>query len=126
VKHAEFAEELSIKFLLQFAAYPPTYLEPFEIGKLAQAVEINGITTPPVLSINPFTGKIRLDSGNHRVYILPCVGIISMPTVAYVCNTDVPSPSNGHHCYDTNLITYNKNDFTKPFYCKPSEVLRIE
>lgn len=118
-------ENLSIKFLTQFAAFPPTYISPYEIYTLLNDIKTNGILNPPVLSINPFKNTIRLDSGNHRVYMLPLIGILSMPTVCYVTDLSIPSPENGNHLYETTIIKYDSNNYKKPFYCKPSEVLII-
>lgn len=119
----EYVEEVDIRFLQRFAAYPPTYLSPKEICSLTTNIEQEGIKNPLVLSINPFTKKIRLDSGNHRVYVLPCIGYTTLPCVAYVSNTDIVTPSNGDHLYDIYSIKYDTKDYSQPFYCKVSEVL---
>lgn len=116
-------ENLEISFLLPLAAYPPTYMSPEEVCHLLRDIEINGILEPAILSINPFTKMIRLDSGNHRVRILPIIGITQFPTTTFVSNIDIPSPGNGIHLYKTDLIKYDRKKYQESFYCKPSEVL---
>ena len=118
-------EEMEISFLLPFSAYPPTYISPKETCDLLEDIEKNGILEPAVLSINPFTNLVRLDSGNHRVRILPVIGITSLPTIGYVTDVYVPTPTNGLHNYYCDLIKYDVNLYKKPFYCKPSSVLDI-
>lgn len=118
-------EELDIKFLRQFAAYPPTYITPQYTFELLSDIEKNGIKEPVVLAINPFKNTIRLDSGNHRVYLLPVIGILSMPTIAYISDVDIPSPANGNHLYKTDLIKIGPENYTGSRYARPSDVLTL-
>ena len=118
-------EHLDIKFLRKFAAYPPNYITPRYTFELLSDIEKNGIKDPVVLAINPIKKTIRLDSGNHRVYILPVIGILSIPTIAYVTDVDIPTPANGNHLYKTELIKYNPEEYKSPHYARPSDVIML-
>jgi len=120
----EFIEEVDIRFLLRYAAFPPTYLSPTEIYDLTSSIEKNGIISPLRLAINPNTKHVRLDIGNHRVYVCSCLGFTTLPTVAYVSNIDIPTPENGLHYYPSDAIIIKP--VKKPYYCKPKDAMRIE
>jgi len=117
------SELVSIQFLLRFAACPPTKASWKEITEYAFDMLENGMNTIPLLVVNPIDNEIRLDSGNHRVYFLPLVGVAKIKCECFISNKTIQSSSNGLHKYDgKNLI---KSDTIKYLnqYVKISDVL---
>jgi len=67
-------EQISIKKLLQYAAMPPTAADALDMVELGRDVDANGVKDPIIIWVNIIERTIRLDSGNHRVYMMPLMG----------------------------------------------------
>lgn len=85
----------------------------------------NGIRDPIILGIGVYSRKIRLDTGNHRIYLLPRMGVQEVPVVARVGNYCVFSPSNGDHSFNCPWITKKQEWITEEYWAKPNTVLDI-
>jgi len=119
-------ELIDIRWLQQWSAYPPTKMTAEETGELIIDIAKNGIKDPALLVINPISQEIRLDSGNHRVYFMPILGVTTLPVICFVTSGPViMSEANGSHVYTTDCITAN-TDFDAAYYARPSSVLNIQ
>lgn len=119
-------ELVNIRWLQQWAGFPPTKMTPDSLYELMKDILYTGITDPALLIVNPITKEIRLDSGNHRVYLLPLLGITKLPVICFVTNdTVVLSATNGTHVYTTDCITADQN-FTAGYYCRPSKAVDVK
>jgi hypothetical protein len=116
-------EIISIKKLLQWAALPPTPADALDMVELGRDVDANGVKEPVLIWVNAVEGTIRLDSGNHRVYMMPLMGWTHLPCIARVTDTSIGDPANGHHFYysgDIKLDPY----LIESYFAKPSSVIR--
>lgn len=68
----------------------------------------NGFQQSLVLSVGVWSRKIRLDTGNRRIYLAPRAEIIYLPVVAKVLNCRSFSNGNGDHCFDCEHILAGK------------------
>lgn len=85
----------------------------------------NGIVEPIVLGIGVYSRKIRLDSGNHRIYLAPRLGLTHLPVIARVWNYCTFTNGNGDHSFDCPEITVKQEWIEEDYYAKPSDVLDI-
>ena len=92
-------EEIAIQKLLQYAAMPPTPVDALDMVELGRDVDRNGVKDPVVIWVNILEITIRLDSGNHRVYMMRLTGWTHLPCVCRISNRSVGDPANGHHFY---------------------------
>ena len=122
----EIIEHIDARFLQQWAANPPTRMTPDEIRDLTRSIEINGVQEPLLIVLNPFAHTVRLDIGNHRVFLCPIIGITHVPVVCYVCDQSIVNIGNSDHVYYTDRIRFNTKQYTHPFWCRLSDVLDIK
>jgi hypothetical protein len=85
----------------------------------------NGITTPIEIGIGIWSRKVRLNTGNHRIYLAPRLGISHLPVICRVWNYCAFDNHNGDHSYDTPHITKKQEWITDEYFEKPSEALDI-
>jgi len=93
--------------------------------ELMEDIMQNGIKDPIVLGIGVWSRRIRLDTGNHRIYIAPKLGISHLPVIARVHNYCTFMPENGDHSFECPFITPKKEWLDKEYYAKPSDVLDL-
>lgn len=93
--------------------------------ELMEDIMQNGIKDPIVLGIGVWSRRIRLDTGNHRIYIAPKLGISHLPVIARVHNYCTFMPENGDHSFECPYITPKKEWLDKEYYAKPSDVLDL-
>jgi len=93
--------------------------------ELMEDIMQNGIKDPIVLGIGVWSRRIRLDTGNHRIYIAPNLGISHLPVIARVHNYCTFMPENGDHSFECPFITPKKEWLDKEYYAKPSDVLDL-
>ena len=116
-------EQISIKKLLQWAAMPPTPADALDMVEMGRDVDANGVRDPVVIWVNVVDGTIRLDSGNHRVYMMPLMGWTHLPCVAKVSDTSVGDSSNGRHFYYSSDVILDPY-LTEEYFAKPSSVIQ--
>ncbi len=86
---------------------------------------MEGINDPALLVVNPITKEIRLDSGNHRVYLLPLLGVTTLPVICFVTEGPVIiADGNGSHVYKTDRIIASE-DLKSSYYTKPSQAVQF-
>ena len=85
----------------------------------------NGVTDPVILGVGVWGRRVRLDTGNHRIYLAPRLGLTHLPVIARVGNYCTFTPANGDHAYDCQYITPKKEWLEEEYYAKPSDVLDI-
>jgi len=116
------AEHISIQKLLQYAAMPPTPVDALDMVELGRDVDRNGVKDPIVIWVNIIDRTIRLDSGNHRVYMMPLMGWTHLPCICRISNKSVGDPANGSHWYfssDIKIPPYFKEEYDE----RPSLVI---
>ena len=116
-------EQISIQKLLQWAAMPPTPVDALYMVELGRDVDRNGVKDPVVIWVNVIDRTIRLDSGNHRVYMMPLMGWTHLPCICRISDRSVGDPANGHHFYHTDNILFAGDRFEQDFYARPSDVI---
>jgi len=116
-------EQIAIRKLLQWAAMPPTYADALDLVELGRDVDANGVKDPILIWVNVVDGTIRLDSGNHRVYMMPLMGWTHLPCVVRVSDTSIGDPANGRHFYHSSDILITAEGFEQDFYARPSAVI---
>jgi hypothetical protein len=85
----------------------------------------NGVQDPIVLSVGVWSRKARLDTGNHRIYLAPRLGMTHLPVICRVWNYCAFSNGNGDHSFDCQYITPKREWIQDEYYAKPSDVLDI-
>lgn len=115
-------QEMPIVMLKQWAN--PHY-SPNDDLALTQDIMENGIQDPIILSIGVWSRKVRLDTGNHRIYLAPRLGMTHLPVMCKVWNYCAFTNGNGDHSFDCQHITAKKEWLEEGYYAKPSEVLDI-
>jgi hypothetical protein len=85
----------------------------------------NGIQDPIILGVGVYSRQVRLDTGNHRIYLLPKLGMTHLPVVARVWNYCTFSNGNGDHSFLCPDISVKKQWLEEEYYAKPSDVLDI-
>ena len=116
-------EQVHISKLLQWAALPPTPADALDMVEMGRDVDRNGVRDPVIIWVNVIDRTIRLDSGNHRVYMMPLMGWTHLPCICRVSNTSIGDPANGHHFYYSADIKTSAEGFTEDYYARPSEVI---
>lgn len=111
---------VSILFPYRNTAYSPN-----NDLELMEDIMQNGIVDPVILGVGVWSRKVRLDTGNHRIYLAPKLGITHLPVIARVHNYCTFEPGNGDHSYDCPYITPKKEWLDTDYYAKPSDVLDI-
>jgi hypothetical protein len=102
---------------------PPTPVDALYMVELGRDVDRNGVKDPVVIWVNVVDRTIRLDSGNHRVYMMPLMGWTHLPCVVRVSDTSIGDPANGHHFYYTDDILFAGDRFEQDFYARPSDII---
>ena len=92
---------------------------------LMQDIATNGIQEPIVLGIGVWSRRVRLDTGNHRIYLAPRMGLMHLPVVCRVWNYCSFTNGNGDHSYNCQHITPKREWLEKEYWARPSDVLDI-
>lgn len=67
-------------------------------AELFESIRVHGMRDPFLLGVGRFSRKVRLEAGNHRVQVLLGKGIIYVPAIAYVGDSQISYPvNNGAH-----------------------------
>ena len=85
----------------------------------------NGILDPIEIGVGVWSRKIRLNTGNHRIYLAPRLGINHVPCICRVWNYCTFDNHNGDHSFDTPWITKKQEWIDEEYYAKPNTVLDI-
>ena len=92
---------------------------------LMMDIDKNGIKEPVIIGVGAFSRKIRLETGNHRIYLCPRMGMTHLPCIVRVWNYCAFNNGNGDHAFDCPEITIKKKWLEEEYYAKPSDVLDI-
>jgi hypothetical protein len=68
-----------------------------DLDELFESMCRYGMRDPLVLGIGTQSKKIRLETGNQRIYCLQNHGVPFVPVIAYVSETAITNPDNGAH-----------------------------
>jgi len=118
----DLVQEMPIVLLDKWRCLTPS---PNDDLALMEDIMQNGITEPIILGVGVFSRKIRLDSGNHRIYLAPRLGLTHLPVIARVWNYCTFTNENGDHSYDCPEITVKQEWIEEDYYARPSDVLDI-
>ena len=115
-------QEMPVVLLNQWRCLTPS---PNDDLVLMDTMLQDGIIEPIVLGIGAYSRKIRLDSGNHKIYLAPRLGLTHLPVIARVWNYCTFTNGNGDHSYDCPEITVEQEWIEEDYYARPSDVLDI-
>ena len=118
----EFVQNMPVQLLTQWRTPTPSPNDDFA---LMEDISKNGMQDPIVLGVGIWSRKVRLDTGNHRIYLAPRLGMTHLPVMCKVWNYCAFSNGNGDHSFDCQHITAKKEWLEEGYYAKPSEVLDI-
>jgi len=85
----------------------------------------NGIKDPIEIGVGVYSRKVRLNTGNHRIYLAPRLGITQLPCICRVWNYCAFDNHNGDHSVDMPFITKKKEWIDEEYFAKPNTVLDI-
>lgn len=121
-----YPEELIQKLPVQMLA-PWRCTTPSPSNDLALMEDImqNGIIDPIEIGVGVWSRKVRLNTGNHRIYLAPRLGITHLPAICRVWNYCSFDNHNGDHSFDCPHITKKQEWITDEYFEKPSEALDI-
>ena len=92
---------------------------------LMEDIAVNGITDPLVLGVGVWSRNVRLDTGNHRIYLAPRMGLNHLPVVCRVWNYCSFSNGNGDHSYPCPHIVAKREWIQDEYWARPSAILDI-
>lgn len=118
----ELIQNLPIQIIQAWRSPKP---RPWNEQELIEDIKKNGITDPIEIGIGVWSRKARLDTGNHRIYIAPQLGITHIPCICRVSNYAVFNTNNGDHAYDTPWILKKQEWIEEEYLAKPDTVLDI-
>jgi hypothetical protein len=102
---AKLVELVRVDFLLSLCHQSPTdetdlhNNEICHVDKVWENIMEEGMFEPLVLRINPTNKEIRLESGNHRVYLAKKNGFSHLPVASFITRQTIFSIGNGEHVY---------------------------
>jgi hypothetical protein len=120
--YEQFVQSMPIQLIAPWRNPTPS---PNNDLELSMDINANGIKEPIIIGVGVFSRKIRLETGNHRIYLCPRMGMTHLPCVARVWNYCTFNNGNGDHAFDCPEITVKKQWLEKEYYAKPSDVLDI-
>lgn len=120
--NSQLVEMVPVELLSQWAC--PTY-SPCDDQQLLNDIKENGVQEPVVIGVGLWSQRARLDTGNHRIYLAPRLGITHLPAVARVGNYCAFSNSNGDHSFATTRILHEKQWIENEYWSSPSAVLKL-
>lgn len=118
----EMIQSLPIPMLTQWAN--PAY-RPNDDLALMQDIMLNGIQDPIEIGIGIWSRKVRLNTGNHRIYLAPRLGLTQLPVIARVWNYCAFDNGNGDHAFPCSHITVKKEWIQDEYWSAPSDVLDV-
>jgi hypothetical protein len=118
----EFIQQMPVQLLTQWKNPTPS---PNDDLALMEDISKNGITDPIVLGVGVYSRKVRLDTGNHRIYLLPRMGMTHLPVVCRVWNYCTFNNGNGDHSFDCPEISVKQEWINEEYYARPSDVIDI-
>jgi len=120
--YEQFVQSMPIQLIAPWRNPTPS---PNDDLELSMDINANGIKEPIIIGVGVFSRKIRLETGNHRIYLCPRMGMTHLPCVARVWNYCTFNNGNGDHAFHCPEITVKKQWLEKEYYAKPSDVLDI-
>lgn len=109
--------------ILMLEKWANPHYSPNDDLALMQNIMANGITEPIILGVGVWSRRVRLDTGNHRIYLAPRLGMTHLPVICRVWNYCSFSNGNGDHSFECQHISVKKEWIEEEYYEKPSEVL---
>jgi len=113
-------QQVPIQILKQWRNPTPSPINDLEF---MEDLMTNGVTDPVILGVGVFSRHVRLDTGNHRIYLCPRLGMTHLPVVAKVSNYCTFSIGNGDHSFHCPDISVKQEWIEEGYYAKPSDVL---
>jgi len=120
--YEQFVQKIPIQLLAPWRNPTPS---PNDDLKLIMDIDKNGITEPVIIGVGAFSRQVRLETGNHRIYLCPRMGMTHLPCIARVWNYCAFNNGNGDHAFNCPEITVKKEWLEEEYYAKPSDVLDI-
>ncbi|MDF1795113.1 MAG: hypothetical protein P1U63_01110 [Coxiellaceae bacterium] len=99
---------------------------PNDDDDLIKDIEQNGLVDPVVIGVGIWSRRIRLDTGNHRIYLCPEMGITHLPTIARVWNYCAFENGNGDHSFPCDHIALDKQWIDDEYYAKPGQIINFD
>ena len=93
--------------------------------EMMEDIMVNGITDPVEIGVGVYSRKVRLNTGNHRIYLAPRIGITHLPCICRVWNYCTFDNHNGDHSFSTPWITKKQEWIEQEYFAQPSQVLDI-
>lgn len=116
----ELVQQMPIVILRKWAN--PAY-SPINELELMEDILINSVQEPIELGVGIWSKCVRLNTGNHRIYLCPRLGITHLPVIARVWNYCAFDNGNGDHSFPCPHITIKKQWINEEYWARPSDVL---
>ena len=81
--YEKFVQNMPIKLIAPWRNPTPS---PNNDLELSMDINANGIKEPVIIGVGVFSRQIRLETGNHRIYLCPRMGMTHLPCIARVWN----------------------------------------
>lgn len=117
-----FTQQMPVVLLEKWRSPAPS---PSNDLALMDDIMANGVTDPIELGIGVWSRQVRLNTGNHRIYLAPRLGLTHLPVVARVWNYCAFDNHNGDHSFKCQHITAKREWLDAEYFAKPSDVLDI-
>lgn len=118
----ELIQSMPVPLLAQWRNETPS---PNDDLALMESIMADGFLEPVEIGVGIWSRKVRLNTGNHKIYLAPRMGITQLPVIARVWNYCSFDNHNGDHSYDCRDITVSREWIAEEYFAKPSDVLDV-
>lgn len=118
----EYIQSLPVPMIAQWRSPTPS---PNNDLELIEDILANGIKEPIIIGVGVWSRRVRLDTGNHRIYLAPRLGISQLPCICRVWNYCTFSNGNGDHSVETPYITKKQEWIAEEYWAAPNTCLDL-
>lgn len=118
----EYIQSLPVPMIAQWRSPTPS---PNNDLELIEDILANGIKEPIIIGVGVWSRRVRLDTGNHRIYLAPRLGITQLPCICRVWNYCTFTNGNGDHSVETPYITKKQEWIEQEYWAAPNTCLDL-
>lgn len=93
--------------------------------ELVEDILANGMQEPLVIGVGLWSRRVRLDTGNHRIYLSPKLELTELPVVCKVGNYCIFDQGNGDHSYSCKYLIPKKQWIKDFYWAKPTQIIDL-
>lgn len=118
----ELIQMLPVPMLAPWRCPTPSPINDLE---LMTDLATNGIKEPVEIGVGVYSRKVRLNTGNHKIYLAPRMRLMHLPVICRVWNYCAFDNHNGDHSFACQHIVPKQEWIEEEYWARPSDVLDI-